>query len=72
MNWFYSPWASDQADRTALRQAGFSEREIDRLCQTRRAWKPNEKDGTALDLHQAHLRFLRWLFQEGKLTEELS
>jgi hypothetical protein len=72
MNWFSLRRAREQADRLALRQAGCSGLEIDQLCHWRRAYQPNEQDQIALNPDQAHLRFLRWLVQEGKLTEDFS
>jgi hypothetical protein len=73
MNWFYLRRAREQADRLlTLRQAGCSGLEIDQLCQWSRAYQPNEQDQPALNPHLAHLRFLRWLVQTGKLTEDVS
>lgn len=71
MNWSFSRWASERADRLALRQAGFSEREIDGLCQLRWRYQPNDEDDTSRNPDPAHLCFLRWLVREGKLTEDL-
>ena len=70
MNQFSSPRIDERADRLMLRQRGFSEPEIDRLCRLRRGYQPTEQDRMVLEPDEAHLHFLRWLVQKGKLTEE--
>lgn len=71
MSWFPPHWAHEQTEHQLLRQAGWSEREIDRLAQWRQQYMPNDQDQTALAPDEARLRFLRWLVQEGKLTEDV-
>src|SRR5690348_44953 len=52
-----------------LRQAGFTEAEIDRLYQLRQAYQTSELDQPPLDL--GRLQFIRWLVATGRLTEDL-
>ncbi len=51
-----------------LCRAGFTSREIKRLCQMRRDYSENELDQAPADL--SHLQFVRWLVQHGRLTEQ--
>lgn len=53
-----------------LRRAGFTMLEIQRLYHFRRAYVVDEQDRSPVDL--AHLRFIRWLVLNGRLTEELA
>jgi len=71
MRWFSFHQAYEPTNVALLRQAGWSELEIERLCRWRERYTPNDQDQTALTPDEAHLRFLRWLIQEGKLTEGL-
>jgi len=54
----------------ALHRVGFTTTEIKRLCLFRRAFIENGQDKAPGDL--AHLRFIRWLVEKGKLTEQLA
>jgi len=54
----------------SLRGAGLTTREISRLYQFRRIYIKNELDRAPADL--ARLRFIRWLVENGKLTEQLA
>lgn len=60
----------DGDNLVVLRQAGFSEQEIDRLCRFRRAYKPNKNEQDQAPLDQTHLLFIRWLVQQGKISDE--
>jgi hypothetical protein len=55
----------DPKDLAFLRKAGFDSLEISRLCQLRD--KSGAKMQDCLPLPQAHLRFLHWLVQQGRL-----
>jgi hypothetical protein len=61
--------AQNEADRLTLRQKGFSESEIDRLCRLRQQYQPTAQDRLVLEPDLAHLRFLRWLVHQGRLME---
>jgi hypothetical protein len=52
---------------SALYRAGFTTREIKRLCRVRRTSLENEQDQAPTNLH--HLQFVRWLVKNGKLTD---
>jgi len=52
-----------------LRGAGFTLSEISRLHQLRRAYVRHELDWGLADL--ARLRFIRWLVENGRLTDDL-
>ncbi|HEV2581678.1 MAG TPA: hypothetical protein VGT44_12565 [Ktedonobacteraceae bacterium] len=52
-----------------LHAAGFTTREIARLYQFRRMHVANELDRAPVDL--ARLRFVRWLVENGRLTDQL-
>lgn len=52
-----------------LHPAGFAEKEIDRLYRLRRTYQKSELDQAPLDLH--HLRFIQWLIETGRLTDQL-
>ncbi len=69
MYWFSSHRPQNQADRLTLRQIGFSESEIDRLCRLRQKYQPTVQDRLVLEPDMAHLRFLRWLVSQGRLME---
>ena len=53
-----------------LHEAGFTFTEISRLYQLRRAYVQHERDWTPAEL--ARLRFVRWLVETGRLTENLA
>ncbi len=52
-----------------LRKGGFTFTEITRLYQLRRAYVQHELDWAPADL--ARLRFVRWLVENGRLSENL-
>jgi hypothetical protein len=52
-----------------LREGGFTFTEITRLYQLRRAYVQHELDWAPADL--ARLRFVRWLVENGRLSENL-
>lgn len=52
-----------------LRRAGFTGLEISRLSRFRQVYVVNEKDQAEVDL--AHLQFVRWLVEHGRLTDQL-
>jgi hypothetical protein len=54
----------------ALRRAGFTTLEINRLYQFRRTYVENEMDQAPVDL--SRLQFIRWLVVNGKLTDQIS
>jgi hypothetical protein len=54
----------------ALRKAGFTSLEIERLYQFRRAYIKNEMDQAPADL--SLLQCIRWLVVHGKLTDQLA
>ncbi len=54
----------------ALRRAGFTTLEIERLYQFRRAYVENEMDQAPADL--SRLQFIRWLVVNGKLTDQIT
>jgi hypothetical protein len=54
----------------ALQGVGFTTNEIERLCRFRRAFVENEQEQAPADL--ARLRFIRWLVEKGKLTDQLA
>jgi hypothetical protein len=54
----------------SLRSAGFSTRDITRLYQLRRSYVTNEWDRAPAD--QSRLRFVRWLVETGRLTDQLA
>jgi hypothetical protein len=59
----------DGQDRLlALRRAGVTEREIQRLCRFRRTYTASLFDWPTDDL--ARLRFIRWLVVNKRLTDD--
>ena len=56
-----------QEGRMALRRAGLTEREIERLCRFRRVYTTSLLDWSTEDL--ARLRFIRWLVVNAKLSD---
>lgn len=52
----------------ALRQAGFTAFEIERLYQLRRAYVENVLDQAHIDL--SRLEFIRWLIAHGRLSDQ--
>jgi len=52
-----------------LRKAGFNHAEIDRLTSFRRVFIVGEEDQTSTE--HRRLEFARWLFQTGKLTDQV-
>lgn len=72
MNSFFSSRVEIQDVYATLLKAGFTKPEITRLLRLQRKWKPGQQDRASLDPDPAHLCFLRWLFERGRLTEELS
>ena len=54
----------------ALRRAGFTKVEIERLCRLRRVYTENTLDQAHLDL--SHLEFIRWLVATGRLSEHIT
>jgi len=59
----------DEEALRALRKAGFTAVEIERLIQLRRDYGTSPLDQPALDY--ARLRFVRWLVTTGRLTDQL-
>ena len=57
-------------DFEALRQAGFSEHEIERLTQLRRDRNELEPSRTSEEYHR--LAFVRWLVATGKLSDHFA
>jgi hypothetical protein len=53
-----------------LRRAGFTTLEIHRLYRFRQAYVENKMDQAPADL--ARLQFIRWLVENGKLTDQLT
>ncbi|MBE3558142.1 MAG: hypothetical protein IMW89_02830 [Ktedonobacteraceae bacterium] len=53
-----------------LHQAGFTLLEIRRLTRLRQTYQPDEQDQAPADL--ARLRFVRWLVETGRLTDQLT
>jgi hypothetical protein len=51
----------------ALRRAGFTTLEIERLIQFRHVYSENEMDQARADL--SRLEFIRWLVAYGRLTD---
>lgn len=54
----------------ALFRAGFTTVEVTRLAEIRRRYIQGEQDQAPADL--AHLRFIRWLVANGRLTDQLA
>jgi hypothetical protein len=63
-------WMNYKEGLEALYQAGFTTAEITRLAHLRRMYIQHEQDQTPADL--ARLRFIRWLVQNGKLTDQFA
>lgn len=61
---------SDSGDIAALRNAGFTNQEINRLCQLRRTYQMSALDQP--ELPEKHLMFIRWLVEHGKIRDDLS
>ena len=53
-----------------LRQVGFTEEEIERLNQLRRAYTELELQQSSVEYRR--LAFIRWLVTAGKLSEQLA
>ncbi len=54
----------------ALRKGGFTDLEISRLSHFRQGYVANPLDQAPADL--ARLRFVRWLVENGRLTDALA
>jgi hypothetical protein len=54
----------------ALRKGGFTDLEISRLYHLRQVYVANPLDQAPADL--AHLQFVRWLVEHGRLTDQLA
>ena len=54
-----------------LRRLGFSFQEIDRLSRLQRVYA-NKTEMDLADLDLRRLRFVRWLVETGKLTDQLA
>lgn len=52
----------------ALRRNGFTDLEIGRLSHFRQRYNVNQLDRSPAEL--AHLKFVRWLVERGRLTEQ--
>jgi len=59
-----------KAQLESMRQAGLTSLEISRLYRFRQRFVIQEQDRSPIDL--AHLHFIQWLIQHGKLTDQLS
>ena len=53
-----------------LRKNGFTDLEISRLYHLRQEYRANPLYHDSADL--AHLRFVRWLVEHGRLTDQLA
>lgn len=51
--------------------AGFTQKQIDRLTRFRNQYLKYGRDQDRADLDLAHLQFMRWLVEHGRLTEQL-
>ncbi len=60
---------NDEEAFAMLREAGFTVLEIDRLAQLRRNYRVGELDQA--HPNQARLEFVRWLVQNGRLTDQI-
>jgi hypothetical protein len=60
---------SDEEAFDMLRSAGFTMPEIDRLTRLRRNYRVGELDQA--HPNQARLEFVRWLVQNGRLTDQI-
>ena len=60
----------DEEAFAALREAGFTVLEMDRLTQLRRNYKAGEQDRAPVDY--SRLEFARWLVTTGRLTDEIA
>jgi hypothetical protein len=54
----------------ALRRAGFTAHEIERLCRLRRAYMEKDLDQSSVDL--SRLKFIRWLVVHGRLSDQIA
>jgi hypothetical protein len=54
----------------ALRRAGLTGLEIERLCQLRQAYTQNALEQARVDL--SRLKFIRWLVANGRLSEQIA
>jgi hypothetical protein len=54
-----------------LYQAGFTQKQIDRLTRLRNQYLKYGRGQDRSDPDLAHLRFMRWLVEHGRLTEQL-
>jgi hypothetical protein len=57
-------------DREMLRKSGFAEAEVKRLSQLRRDYIENGKLQALA--HQRRLEFVRWLYNSGKLSDQIA
>lgn len=62
--------ANYKAQLDTLHQAGFTTLEIRRLLRFRQLFLASEQDQAPADL--AHLQFIRWLVEHGRLTDQLT
>lgn len=60
---------NSQANNEFLHENGFTAIEIERLCQLRDAYRPEE---SLQHEQQRRLEFVRWLVLSGKLTEDIA
>lgn len=52
-----------------LRKSGFSDQQVSRLYHLRQEYRANPLHRGPADL--AHLRFVRWLVEHGRLTDQI-
>jgi hypothetical protein len=60
----------DEEAFAALREAGFTVLEMDRLTQLRRDYRVGEMDQAPVDY--TRLEFARWLVTTGRLTDQIA
>lgn len=63
-------WMTYKERLEDLSKAGCTAIEIERLTYFRRTYRKNEQDQACVDL--AHLRFIRWLVANGRLTDQIA
>jgi len=62
---------NEQEQLAILYRAGFTRVESERLARFRRKYLKYRPDQDQACLDFAHLQFIRWLVEHGKLTEHL-
>ena len=54
-----------------LCKVGFSRGEIERLSHFRKTYRMHKREEDQPQIDISHLRFIRWLVEHGKLSEQL-